>query len=138
VTNIIPTTFNERKVSHPIIGGIQYRGENKTEDFCVIVLNRGRKYYRPFFFEQLLAEAFTSVISIESNSDAGAMETLTAKFPQVRFLFPQEKLTVGEMINLGFAETVAPYIMVIWNDTHIPPGSFTERVLEKIKPKSVY
>lgn len=66
------------------------------------------------------------------------METLTAKFPHVRFLFPQEKLTVGEMINIGFAETVAPYIMVIWNDTHIPPGSFTERVLEKIKQEHLF
>ena len=37
------------------------------------------------------------------------------------------------MINLGFAETVAPYIMVIWNDTRIPQGSFPERVLEKVK-----
>ncbi len=133
VTNTIPTTFNERKVSHTIIGGMQYRGQNKPEDFCVIVLNRGRKYYRPFFFEQLLAEGFTSVISIESSPDAGDMESLTTKFPQVRFLFPQEKLTVGEMINLGFAETVAPYIMVLWNDTRIPPGSFTDRVLEKVK-----
>ena len=133
VTNTIPTTFNERKVSHTIIGGMQYRGQNKPEDFCVVVLNRGRKYYRPFFFEQLLAEGFTSVISIESSPDAGDMESLTTKFPQVRFLLPQEKLTVGEMINLGFAETVAPYIMVLWNDTRIPPGSFTDRVLEKIR-----
>ena len=138
VTNIIPTTFNERKVSHTIIGGIQYRGENRPEDFCVIVLNRGRKYYRQLFFEQLLAEGFTSVISIESSPDAGDMETLTAKFPQVRFLLPQEKLTVGEMINIGFAETAAPYIMVIWNDTRIPPGSFTERVLEKIKQEHLF
>ena len=64
VTNIIPTTFNERKVSHTIIGGMQYRGQDKAEDFCVVVLNRSRKYYRQLFFEQLLAEGFTSVISI--------------------------------------------------------------------------
>lgn len=138
VTNIIPTTFNERKVSHTIIGGMQYRGQDKAEDFCVVVLNRGRKYYRQLFFEQLLAEGFTSVISIESSADAGDMENLTGKFPQVRFLFPQEKLTVGEMINLGFAETSAPYIMVLWNDTRIPPGSFTERVLEKIKQEHLF
>lgn len=139
VTNIIPTTFNERKVSHTIIGGMQYRGQNRVEDFCVIVLNRGRKYYRPLFFEQLLAEGFTSVISIESDADTGNdMESLTGKYPQVRFLFPQEKLTIGEMINLGFAETTAPYIMVIWNDAHIPSGSFTERLLEKVKQEHLF
>ena len=138
VTNTIPTTFNERKVSHTIIGGMQYRRQTKAEEFCVIVLNRGRKYYRQLFFEQLLTEGFTSVISIESSTDAGDMETLTAKFPHVRFLFPQEKLTVGEMINIGFAETAAPYIMVLWNDTRIPPGSFTERVLDKIKQEHLF
>lgn len=136
--NIIPTTFNERKVSHTIVGGMQYCTEDQREDFCVIVLNRGRKYYRPLFFEQLLAEGFKSVISIESDSDAGDVESLSGKYPQIRFLFPQEKLTVGEMINLGFAETAAPYIMVMWNDTHIPPGSFTERVLEKVKQEHLF
>ena len=138
MTNTIPTTFNERKVAHTIVGGMHYRGAEQSEDFCVIVLNRGRKYYRPLFFEQLLAEGFTSVISIEPNTDTGDMENLSAKYPQIRFLFPQEKLTVGEMINIGFAETAAPYIMVMWNDTHIPPGSFTERILEKVKQEHLF
>ncbi|MGP1431485.1 MAG: hypothetical protein ACTTI6_01920 [Treponema sp.] len=136
--NIIPTTFNERKVSHTIVGGMQYRGQEQPEDFCVIVLNRGRKYYRPLFFEQLLAEGFQSVISIQPNSDTNDVESLVGKYPQIRFVFPQEQLTVGEMINLGFAETAAPYIMVMWNDTHIPPGSFTERVLEKVKQEHLF
>ena len=138
MTNTIPTTFNERKVAHTIVGGMHYRGAEQSEDFCVIVLNRGRKYYRPLFFEQLLAEGFTSVISIEPNTETGDMENLSAKYPQIRFLFPQEKLTVGEMINIGFAETAAPYIMVMWNDTHIPPGSFTERILEKVKQEHLF
>lgn len=136
--NIIPTTFNERKVSHTIVGGMQYRRQEEPEDFCVIVLNRGRKYYRPFFFEQLLAEGFQSIISIQPNSDTDDVESLVGKYPQIRFLFPQEPLTVGEMINLGLAETAAPYIMVMWNDTHIPPGSFTERVLEKVRQEHLF
>jgi len=41
---------------------MQYRGENRPEDFCVIVLNRGRRYYRPFFFEQLLAQNFRKYV----------------------------------------------------------------------------
>ena len=138
VMNTIPSTFNERKVAHTVVGGMQYRGSEQHEDFCVIVLNRGRKYYRQLFFEQLLAEGFTSVISIESNSDVSDMESLSGKFPQIRFLFPQEQLTIGEMINIGFAETAAPYIMVMWNDTHIPPGSFTPRVLEKVKQEHLF
>lgn len=138
VMNIIPITFNERKIAHTIIGGMQYSGQDRIEDFCVIVLNRGRKYYRPLFFEQLVAEGFTSVISIESTGNAGDMETLLEKFPQVRFIFPQEELTIGEMINLGLTETVAPYVMVLWSDTHIPQGSFTERVLGKVKEEHLF
>jgi len=138
VTNIIPITFNERKVAHTIVGGIHYRRQDEAEDFCVIVLNRGRKYYRPLFFEQLLKEGFSSVISIESNADVNDVENLSAKYPQIKFLFPQEDITVGEMINIGFAETAAPYILVMWNDTHIPPGSFTARVLEKVRQEHLF
>ena len=140
MTNTIPTTFNERKVAHTIVGGQQCRGRENTEDFCVIVLNRGRKYYRPLFFEQLLAEGFASIISIESSDNVNDMESLAGKYPQIRFLFPlsHEKLTAGEMINLGLAETAAPYIMVMWNDTHIPSGSFTSRVLEKVKQEHLF
>ena len=133
VTNTIPTTFNERKVAHTIIGGASYRGKEHGEDFCVIVLNRGRKYYRTLFFDQLAQEGFTSVISIEPHAETGDIESLSGKYPAVKFLFPQEPLTVGEMINIGIAETTAPYILVMWNDTRIPPGSFTPRVLEKIQ-----
>ncbi|MGP1594873.1 MAG: hypothetical protein ACTTH8_06475 [Treponema sp.] len=131
--NTIPITFNERKISHTIIGGTRFTGRTAEESFCVIVLNRGRKYYRTVFFEELTAAGFSSIISIELNNQIAGIESLSNKYPFIKFLFPRESLTIGEMINIGLAETSAPYVLVLWSDVHIPKGSFTSGLLEKIK-----
>lgn len=128
----IPTIFNERKICHTIVGGHTY-GDSTLEPFCVIVLNRSRRYYRSAFFEKLLEAGVASIISVETSEQASDIESLSGKYPSVKFLFPREPVTIGEMINIGLAETTAPYVLVIWSDACIPHGSFTARLLDKVK-----
>ncbi|MEL3906519.1 MAG: hypothetical protein P1P65_05775 [Treponema sp.] len=135
--NTIPTIFNERKIAHTIVGGMMHKDQTYTEDFCVIVLNRSRKYYRPLFFEQLFKKGFSSVISVETGSDVCDIESLSGKYPAVKFLFPREQLTIGEMINIACAETSAPYILVMWSDVRLPDGGITERLLKKLREENI-
>lgn len=135
--NTIPTIFNERKIAHTVVGGMAISGQEASEDFCVIVLNRGRKYYRPYFFEELKNAGFSSIISVELNTEMCDIESLAGKYHSVKFLFTQEKLTVGEMINTAFEETTAPYVLVIWSDVRLPHGSFTDRLLAKVKEENL-
>jgi len=105
--NTIPLIFNEKKVPHTVIGGSIKKSDEDPSPFTVILLNRGGRYYRSAVFQNLESAGFTSIISIEMSTEPYDIENLSLRFPAVKFLVPLEKVTVGEMINTGLAETDA-------------------------------
>ncbi len=135
--NTIPTIFNEQKASYTVVGGAVAKSSGAFDDLCVIVLNRGRRYYRSLFFEELFKAGFSSIISIETNANVSDIEALSGKYPAIKFLFSRDMVTIGEMINISFNETTAPYVLVMWNDVSIPQGSFTTRVFDKVKDENL-
>jgi hypothetical protein len=130
--NTIPSIFNERKVPHTIVGAQVRKTDEDRSPFTVILLNRGGRYYRSAVFQNLESAGFDSVISIEMSSDPYDIENLSVRFPRVKFLVPLEKATVGEMINTGMAETLSPWVLVIWNDIKIPPAAVPRRLMASL------
>ncbi len=135
--NTIPTIFNEQRTSYTAVGGIIGENSGVFDDLCVVVLNRGRRYYGSLFFDDLLQAGFTSIISAELSPHGSNIESLSGKYPAIKFLSAGKPVTAGEMINISFRETSAPYILVLWNDISIPHGSFTLRLLEKLKTENL-
>lgn len=135
--NSIPIIFNERKVPHTIVGGTVKKSDEDQSLFTVILLNRGGRYYRSAVFQNLENAGFTSIISIEMSTEPYDIENLSIRFPAVKFLVPLEKVTIGEMINTGIAETSAPYVFVVWNDIRLSPSSISARLVEKLKEEGV-
>jgi len=131
--NTIPIIFNERKVPHTIVGGTIKKSDEDQSPFTVILLNRGGRYYRSAVFQNLENAGFTSVISIEMSTEPYDIENLSIRFPAVKFLVPLEKVTIGEMINTGIAETTAPYVFVVWNDIRVSPSSVPSRLVSKLR-----
>ena len=138
--NTIPTIFNERKVPHTIVGGTVKKSDEDQSPFTVILLNRGGRYYRSTVFQNLENSGFTSIISIEMSTEPYDIENLSIRFPSVKFLVPLEKVTIGEMINTGIAETVSPYIFVVWNDIKISNLTIPPRLISRFSedPVSVH
>ncbi len=130
--NTIPTIFNERKVPHTVVGGNVRKTDEEETPFTVILLNRGGRYYRSAVFQNLENAGFTSIISIELSSESYDIESLSVRFPKVKFLVPLEKVSIGEMINTGMAETSSPYVFVLWNDIKISPSSITRKLMDRI------
>jgi GT2 family glycosyltransferase len=135
--NTIPIIFNERKVPHTIVGGTVKKSDEDQSFFTVILLNRGGRYYRSAVFQNLENAGFTSIISIEMSSEPYDIENLSIRFPHVKFLVPLEKVTIGEMINTGIAETTSPYVFVVWNDIRVSPSSIPARLVEKLKEEKI-
>ncbi|MCD1653217.1 hypothetical protein K7J14_00650 [Treponema zuelzerae] len=149
--NSIPIIFNERKVSHTIVGGSVKKSDDEGSPFTVILLNRGGRYYRSAVFQSLESAGFDSILSIESppapssGSGAGAslvsqsydIENLSIRFPSVRFLVPLENLTIGEMINAGMAETSSPWVLVLWNDMRLSQGALSQRLMSRIQEENL-
>lgn len=130
--NTIPSIFNERKVPHTIVGARARKTDEGESPFTVILLNRGGRYYRSAVFQNLENAGFDSVISIEMTSDSYDIENLSVRFPRVKFLVPLEKATVGEMINTGIAESLSPWVFVVWNDIKISPASVPRRLMASL------
>ncbi len=117
--NTIPLTFDGWEIPHSIIGGSSGTSSKEEVELSVILLNRGGRYYRADVFENLAAAGFSSILSIENTHEPYDVETLSAQFPSVKFLVPQDKLTTGEMINAAVAESSARFIFVLWNDQRL-------------------
>jgi len=129
----IPTIFNERKVAHTIVGGKIKKSDEETPPMTVILLNRGGRYYRSAVFQNLETAGFTSIISIEMSNEPYDIENLSIRFPSIKFLVPLEKITIGEMINAGVAETDSPYVFVVWNDIRVSPSGVPNRLMARIR-----
>jgi len=128
--NTIPTTFNETLSTYTAVGGKERRA---STGLSAVVLNRGGRYPRFSFFEELEKLGFDNVISIESSSAAHYdLESLSTSFPFVRFVLPQESLSRGEEINLAASELSCPLFFVLWNDLKFLRSGGAGRMAERL------
>jgi len=131
VMNTIPTTFNEKRVPHTVIGGSVGMAERTVEPLTVILLNRGGRFYRSTVFQNLENAGIASVISVEMSAETYDVESLSNRFPRVKFLVPLERVSIGELINMAMAETLSPRVLVLWNDQRLPSSGISQRALDR-------
>ena len=132
--NTIPTIFNERKIPYTVL--VKSRGSFKAE-VSVLVLNRGARYYLSSLFQGLIDLGLNSIVFVDSSQRGFELESLSAQFPEVKFLIPFENVTEGEMINLGMSETSSDYVMVLWNDMCLSSSAFPQSLIDKIKQSGI-
>ena len=132
--NTIPTIFNERKIPYTVLG--KSSGDFKAP-VSVLVLNRGARYYLSSLFQNLIDLGFNSIVFVDSSKRGFEVEALSSQFPEVKFLLPLEKVTAGEMINLGISEVSSDYVMVLWNDMALSSSAFPETVIDTLTQSDV-
>ncbi len=139
--NGIPLIFNERQIKKTILGGIDTSQTNlvKNEIPCtLLLLNRGTNHYKQKNIETLIQLGFKEIISIESTRLNYQLEDFSQRYPQVTFVIPQEKITIGEMINIGISVSSYNYVLAIWNDIHISQTFVTEKMITNLIEKDVF
>lgn len=135
--NTIPSIFNEHQINRTVLGGSQII-ENSTMNISVILLNQGGSHYRVQMLETLLKCGFEEIFSVESDPDNYNLEDFSHQFPQVKFIVPLEKVTTGDMINLGAAESTCDWFLVLNNSLTITKNIITKRTFEVMTEKSPY
>ena len=117
--NTIPLTFNGWEIPHSVIGGAQGKAQGSDIEISAVLLNRGGRHYRADALAGLAAAGFSSVLSVENSTESYDAESLSARFPSVKFLVPQNKLATGEMINAAVAELSSRLVFVLWSDQRL-------------------
>ncbi|MBU0957059.1 MAG: hypothetical protein KKI09_16670 [Spirochaetes bacterium] len=130
--NTIPLTHDAYKPTYTVLGGMHGRNCHEAFPVSVLVLNRGPNLYRSSIFQDLTHIGFDSILSIEAGDESTEIESLAARYPQVRFITFKDPVTVGDCINVGVRESCAPYIFVLWNDMKLATSTLSSRFFDKV------
>ena len=133
----IPITLNDRPVPYTVVGGRKGRGCPEGLPVSVVLLHRGNRLYQAQLLADLERVGFDSILSIETGAENPDVESLSARFPEVRFLFLQEEITAGERINLGIRESCGPFVFVLWNDQRLSTAALSSRFFERLAEQDV-
>lgn len=132
----IPVTFNERQIKRVVLGGEQ-PGRNVKLSLSVLLLSRSGSPFRSQNLDQLLSIGFSDIISVECSAENYGLEDISRKYPSVKFIAPEEKCSLGDMINIGMSEAREEYVLVVWDTLHIPPRSLNSYVLKRLEEEQL-
>lgn len=117
---------------YTVVGGQKARNCPEGLPVSVVLLNRGSRLYRAKLLADLERIGFDSILSIEAGPETPDVESLSGRFPRVRFLFLQGELSPGERINLGIRESCGPYVFVLWSDQKLSTVGLSSRFFERL------
>jgi len=111
------------------VGGTERRA---STGLSALVLNRGGRYPRYSFFEELEKAGFDYILSMEGSSSRYDLEALAGDFPFVRFILLKEPVSPGEEINIAATELSSPLLFVLWSDLKIVRSGEAGRMAERL------
>jgi GT2 family glycosyltransferase len=122
--NTTPITSRRSRVSYTAVGGARsHRLRRKADRFCILLLNRGGRFFRTRLFQEIQELKPSDVLCCEGPRVPNDIEELSRRFPAVRFLILQEEASVGEKINIGMEESDSSLVLVLWSDMRVSlPG----------------
>jgi len=80
----------------------------------------------------LVKVGFDSIVSVEVEADSPELESLAARFPQVRFIRLHEAANQGVCANIGMRESSAPFVLLIWNDMRLATSTLSSRFFDRV------
>jgi len=126
--NTIPTIFNEKVIPYTAVGG---KERIASTGISAVILNRPG-FARRTIFHDIEKTGFDNVISIESSAPHYEIEELSGRFPFVRFILPENKINLGEQINLAASEIESPLFFTLRSDMKIIAGGTARRMAERL------
>jgi hypothetical protein len=130
--NTIPTTSKNPRIPYTIVGG--KKSDKKlslSPVLSLLVLNRGGRPYKAEYLKHLESLGDVEIMSVQGPATTYDVESLSIRFPQVKFLILGKKASPGEQINIGIMEATGRNVMVFWDDMR-PGYRFTDRFLNQM------
>ncbi len=131
-----PSTIKHPGTPYTVVGG--KRVERKTSAprvLSVLVLNRGGRFNRADYFDQLEQLHPDEIISIEPVGTPYDVESLANRHENLRFLLLHADTNRGQQVNIGIQEAHGRFVLVVWNDMEI--SALPSRVFERMHDENV-
>jgi len=135
--NTIPSIFNERQINRTVLGGTETAPGIKLP-VSVVLINGNGSHFRQQTLENLMKCGFASVVSLEPTPDNYNIEDFATKFPSIKFIVPLEKVTDGDLVNIGISESCGDYVLVLRDTLRIPPGILTPNLTSRLTESGAY
>ncbi|MBQ3670361.1 MAG: hypothetical protein II921_02645 [Treponema sp.] len=129
--NTIPLYFNERQVNTTILGGKE-KSPNIKMNVAAVVLNASWSDYRANIIDSLVICGFREIISVETAAENYNLEDFSRRYPFVKFVFPLEKCTDGDLINIAAAECDSDYFIVLRDSLKFATNLLTPTLFQQI------
>lgn len=136
--NIIPSIFNEHKISYTVFGGNDKPSKITIPQITCVVLSRNGRQYRSMIMENLMSKGFAKIISVNPKSEQIAIEYLAHQFPTVEFLVALEDVSQGELLNLAFSQATTEYVLVVQEEMCGENFLFTSSLADKLMEKKQF
>lgn len=110
----------DARIPYTVIGGPRWdRVRRYSFPLTLLVLSRGDRLFRPELLKDLHSRGVGEILWVERHESSMDVDSLARDFPDVRFLLIKAPSTVGEMLNIGIAESRAPVVLSLWSDTRL-------------------
>ena len=129
--NTIPSTFNARQINRTVLGGTE-KLDKVTMPVTCIVFSRSGNQYRSRILSNLLECGFEHIICVEEQIGVCNTDQISRQFPQVQFIIALEKVTPGDLLNMGMSETTSPYVLVLQDDLCMEEIPFNSSIAKKL------
>jgi len=130
--NTTPITID--KVNYTVVGGKREPElRRKPPLISIILLSRAGRVFKAEALTTLSRLNVYEIISIEGGGAGWDVESLSVRFPEIRFIkIHKDKITEGEKINIGMEESQASFVLVLYDDMSVASGGISQRLLERI------
>lgn len=129
--NTTPITIN--KVNYTVIGGKREPELRRQPPLLsILLLNRAGRVFKSETLAVLSKLNVYEILSVEGGGAGWDVESMSVRFPEVKFIRIHNKTTEGEKINIGIGEAESRYVLVIYDDMNTAAGGLSDRLLEQI------
>lgn len=131
VMSITPITIN--KVDYTVIGGKREPELRRSPPLLsIVLLNRAGRVFKSETLTVLGKLNVHEIISIEGGGAGYDVESMSVRFPAVRFIRIHNQTTEGEKINIGIGEAGSRYVLVVYDDMNTAAGGLSDKLLEQV------
>jgi hypothetical protein len=131
-----PTISKGSTIPYTVIGGFR-RDRIRKYPFTisVLVLNRGDRLFRAELLSNIEASGIGETLWVDGPEPSYDVDGLLRDFPDARFLLVKDRVSWGEMIDIGIAEARAPHVLCIWSDARI--SSIDQEFFKRLDARNV-